>query len=54
TQLELEAFAYSVKNNEIDPEHIRQTYYASIAALLGFMAIEEEKVIAVPEELKIV
>jgi predicted dehydrogenase len=54
TQLELEAFAYSVKKNKIDPEHIRQAYYASIAALLGFMAIEEEKVIVVPENLKIV
>jgi len=54
TQLELEAFAYSVKENKIDPEYIRQAYYASIAALLGFNAIEEEKVIIVPENLKIV
>jgi predicted dehydrogenase len=50
TKMEMEGYAEAVKAGKIDNRLLKEAYYASIAALLGERAMDEKKVIKMPEE----
>ncbi len=53
TDVQMEAFVQSVKEDKPTPGLVEEGYYASIAALLGHRSMMEEKVVSFPEELMI-
>jgi predicted dehydrogenase len=52
-RLQLEAFAESVRKGEPVPSLIKEGFNAGIAALLGHDAMEKNKIVNFPEELKL-
>ncbi len=53
TQLEMEAFVTSIRQQRQIEGIVEQAYYASVAALLANKAMKERKIIHWPEDLKI-
>lgn len=53
TNMIMEAFAEMVKENRVIPELIREGYYASMNAMMGDVAMRENKIVTFPEKYKI-
>ena len=51
TSMELEAFVASVRDNRVDLELTRQGFYATVATLMGFEAMQQNKIMFWPEGL---
>ncbi len=51
TRMSLEAYVADVRNNRIDRELTRQGFYATVAVLMGFEAMMENKIVYWPKGL---
>ncbi len=53
TMLQMEAFVSSVRNNKPIPGMVEQSYQASVASLLGYNAVKENRIVHWPDEYKL-
>lgn len=53
TKMEMEAFVSMVRDNRIVPDLLKQGFYASIATLMGYEAIQKNQIITWPTNLSL-
>ncbi len=53
TKMEMEAFVSMVRENRFVPELLRQGFYASVATLMGYEAIQKNQIVNWPENLSL-
>ncbi len=53
TKMEMEAFVSMVRENRIVPELLKQGFYASVATLMGYEAIQKNQIVTWPTNLSL-